>query len=507
MSNAYYITTPIYYVNDVPHIGHAYTTISADILARFKRLEGVSVKFLTGTDEHGQKVEKAAAAKGVSPQAFVDEVSGSFRDLIKTINATPDRFIRTTDPDHRKAAQALWLALQEKGYIYKSTYAGWYAVRDESYYSEDELVNGHAPTGAPVEWVEEPSYFFKLSALEKPLLDYYEAHPDFIMPESRRNEVIQFVKGGLRDLAISRSTFKWGIPVPGDEEHVMYVWVEALVNYITALGYPCVEEKPFKDFWSQTVHIMGKDIIRFHGVYWPALLMAAGLPLPRRIVGHGWWTNEGQKISKSLGNVIDPVELVDRFGADAVRYFLVRQIPFGNDGDFSMEAFTRRVNSDLANDFGNLAQRVLSFIQKHAEGKIPARGALTEEDQALLQGVKSVPAALKPLVDNQALSHICDVLWAQVGAANRYVDAQAPWGLRKTDPERMKTVLSVLVEVIRDLAILVSPIVPQGSSQICHQLGLPEDVPLSFKTLDTPLLAGADLPLPSPAFPRIDYSH
>ena len=339
----YYVTTPIYYVNDKPHIGHAYTSIACDVLARFLRIDGAEVKFLSGTDEHGQKVEKSAAEKNVSPQELADENSEHFRELLKHLNISNDDFIRTTEERHKQGAQAFWKEIQKNGHIYLDKYSGWYSVRDEAYYQESELIDGKAPTGADVEWVEEPSYFFKLSAFEDKLLDLYEANPAFIAPESRRNEVISFVKSGLKDLSISRTTFKWGVPVPGDEDHVMYVWLDALTNYITALGYP------FKtDFWPANLHMVGKDILRFHAVYWPAFLMAAGVELPQRIFAHGWWTNEGQKISKSLGNVIDPFEIANEFGVDQIRYFLMREIPFGKDGDFSREKLITRINSDLA---------------------------------------------------------------------------------------------------------------------------------------------------------------
>ncbi len=371
MSEYFYITTPIYYVNDRPHIGHAYTSVACDVLARFMRLSGKKVHFLTGTDEHGQKVEKSAKAAGIAPKAFTDQVSQHFRDLAKTLQLSNDDFIRTTEPRHIKSAQAVWKRMQERGHIYLGSYAGWYAVRDEAYYQESELVDGKAPTGADVEWVEEPSYFFDLSKWQDKLLKFYDDNPDFILPAGRRNEVISFVKGGLKDLSISRTTFSWGIPVPGDENHIMYVWLDALVNYMSALGYPDADAALYKQFWPASLHMVGKDILRFHAVYWPAFLMAADLPIPKRVFAHGWWTNEGQKISKSLGNVIDPHELIAQYGLDQLRYFLLREVPFGNDGDFSRERIKIVINSELANNIGNLAQRTLAMIQKNCAGSVP----------------------------------------------------------------------------------------------------------------------------------------
>ncbi|MFQ5959591.1 MAG: class I tRNA ligase family protein, partial [Alphaproteobacteria bacterium] len=357
----FYVTTPIYYVNDSPHIGHAYTSLACDALARFMRLDGREVKFLTGTDEHGQKVEKAATAAAESPQAFVDRMSRQFSDLSTPMAFTNDDFIRTTEARHVASVQQLWRELVKRDEIYLDKYAGWYSVRDEAFYAESELVDGKAPTGAPVEWVEEPSYFFRLSAWQERLLAFYDANPGFVGPETRRNEVVSFVKGGLTDLSVSRTSFRWGVPVPDDPDHVMYVWIDALTNYITAVGYPDTAHAEYRRFWPADLHMVGKDILRFHAVYWPAFLMAAELDPPRRVFAHGWWTNEGQKISKSLGNIIDPLALVARYGLDQVRYFLLREVPFGNDGDFSHRAMVSRMNDDLANDFGNLVQRVLSM--------------------------------------------------------------------------------------------------------------------------------------------------
>lgn len=501
--NAYYITTPIYYVNDIPHIGHAYTTLAADVLARFRRLQGCDVKFLTGTDEHGQKVEKAASAAGLSPQDFVDQVSERFRDLATRMNFSVDDFIRTTQERHKVTATALWNRLVEKGQIYVSTYAGWYAVRDEAYYQEKELINGKAPTGADVEWVEEPSYFFKLSAFQEPLLKYYAEHPEFISPESRRNEVIRFVEGGLRDLSVSRSSFAWGVPVPGDDKHIMYVWIEALSNYLTAIDYPNIEGEDFQKYWPTCVHLVGKDILRFHAVYWPAILMAADLPLPSKIFAHGWWTNEGEKISKSLGNVIDPVGLIEQFGLDPVRYFLMREVPFGLDGDFSLKAMITRINADLANDLGNLVQRVLSFIQKNANAETPKPDVLLMQDKAMLEKVKALPTLLNTYADQIMPHKMCEAIWECISSANRYIDSEQPWALKKTDVDRMNTVLWVLCEVIRHVGVACLALMPESATKILDQLAIPQS-DRNFEGLSRgPLEAGISLPPPQGVFPRI----
>jgi methionyl-tRNA synthetase len=502
----YYITTPIYYVNDVPHIGHAYTTLACDVLARFMRLDGRQVRFLTGTDEHGQKVAKSAEANGMEPQAFTDRVSQNFRALSATLNFSNDDFIRTTEERHTRACQALWKKLVESDNIYLGKYAGWYAVRDEAFYGENELSDGPggkkiAPSGAEVEWVEEPSYFFRLSAWQEPLLEHYARQPDFILPESRRNEVVSFVKSGLRDLSVSRTTFDWGVPVPDDPAHVMYVWIDALTNYITAVGYPEVESADFKRFWPADLHMVGKDILRFHAVYWPAFLMAAGMPVPKRVFAHGWWTNEGQKISKSLGNVIDPHDLVAKYGLDQVRYFLLREVPFGNDGDFSHRAMVGRMNSDLANDFGNLAQRVLSMIYKNCDAKVPQPGKLTAADQALLTPTHDLVKRLRTEYEQQAFHKALEATWELVGQANRYVDEHAPWALRKSDPPRMATVLYVLAETVRNLAILTQPVMPDAMARLLDQLAVPADK-RTFAALGEPLAPGTPLPQPQGVFPR-----
>jgi methionyl-tRNA synthetase len=499
---SYYVTTPIYYVNDAPHIGHAYTSVAADVLARFKRLDGYDVFFLTGTDEHGQKIERSAEKAGVSPKEYVDGFAEKFKALSTLLNLSDDHFIRTTSPAHHACAKAIWTRLVERGHIYKGHYAGWYAVRDEAFYNEKELVNGKAPTGADVEWVEEESYFFNLSQWQEPLLEFYANNPDFMGPQSRRNEVVKFVEGGLRDLSVSRSTFGWGVPVPGDEAHVMYVWLDALTNYLTALGFPDENAPLYKEHWPNVVHLVGKDILRFHAVYWPAFLMAAGITPPKRLFAHGWWTNEGQKISKSLGNTIDPHALVATYGLDQVRYFMMREIPFGGDGDFSDAAIRRRTNSDLANDFGNLSQRVLSFVAKHAGAVVPTPGDLHPEDKALLAQIEPFLKETRAAIDQQALSRYCEILWTGIAEANRYVDAVAPWSLRKTDTARMETVLYVLMEVLRRIAILAQPITPGACAKILDQLSVPEDR-RSFAFLDKALTPGVALPTPEGVFPRL----
>ena len=502
----YYITTPIYYVNDSPHIGHAYTTVACDVLARFMRLDGHDVMFLTGTDEHGQKVANSAEAAGTDPQAFTDRVSRRFRDLWPTLNISHDDFIRTTEPRHQVSCKAIWRKLVESGDIYLGKYAGWYAVRDEAFYTESELSDGPdgkkiGPSGAEVAWVEEESYFFKLSAWRDRLLDFYEKNPDFIGPDTRRNEVISFVKGGLKDLSVSRATFGWGVPVPDDERHVMYVWLDALTNYISALGYPDEGGERFRTYWPADLHMVGKDILRFHAVYWPAFLMSAGIATPKRVYAHGWWTNEGRKMSKSLNNALYPDDLVGRYGLDQVRYFLLREVPFGNDGDFSQRAMIGRMNNDLANDFGNLAQRVLSMIAKNCGGAVPAPGALGAADEALLGMAKALPAKLREEFGRQAFNRGLDAIWETVSAANRYVDEQAPWVLRKSDPPRMATVLYVLAEIIRHLAILTQPVTPDAMGAMLDQLAVPEDA-RDIAALATPLVSGSALPKPRGVFPR-----
>lgn len=508
--NSYYITTPIYYVNDKPHLGHVYTTVACDVLARFKRLDGFDVKFLTGTDEHGLKVHQAAAKAGIDPQAFTDQVSQNFRDLIDVMHYSNDDFIRTTEARHKKAAQALWSKLVETGDIYLDKYSGWYAVRDEAYYGEDELTDGPngtkiAPSGAECEWVEEESYFFRLSAWQDKLLELYKSNPGFIMPDSRRNEVISFVKGGLRDLSISRTNFDWGVPVPNDPKHVMYVWIDALTNYITAVGYPDVESEDFRKFWPADVHMVGKDILRFHAVYWPAFLMAAEIALPQRVFAHGWWTIEGQKMSKSLGNVIAPHDLVERYGVDASRYFMLREVPFGNDGNFSHENAINRINSDLANGLGNLAQRTLSMIYKNCDGAIPAPQEFTAEDKALLALAQDkMLGTLREELDIQRFHKAIELIMHVTNEANAYIDAQAPWTLKKEDLVRMRTVLYVLAETVRCLALVMQPFTPDSAAKMLDQLEIPEDQ-RQFNALSADYALKPDTAIEKPegVFPRI----
>jgi len=504
-SRTYYVTTPIYYVNDSPHIGHAYTTLACDVLARFKRLDGFDVKFLTGTDEHGQKVEKSALAAGIAPQEFTDRVSKNFRDLAGLMNYSNDDFIRTTEERHKIACQALWDRLVERGAIYLGGYEGWYSVRDEAFWGEDELQTAAdgskvAPTGAPVEWVKEPSYFFKLSEWGDKLLAFYEANPDFIGPSSRRNEVVSFVKGGLQDLSISRTSFTWGVKVPNDPAHIMYVWLDALTNYITALGFP-EQGGDYAKFWPADLHMVGKDIVRFHAVYWPAFLMAADLAPPKRVFAHGWWTNEGQKISKSLGNTIDPVKLIERYGLDQTRYFLLREVPFGNDGDFSHRAMVNRVNAELANGLGNLAQRSLSIIAKNCEGNLPVPGTFTEEDEALLGQAKALLGTVRTALDSQQFHDALEAIMVVVRAANGYIDVQAPWSLKKTDLVRMGTVLYVLAETVRRVALLLQPVMPDSIGRMLDQLAVPADK-RAFAHFDDALVGGTALPAPQGVFPR-----
>ena len=505
MKPKYYITTPIYYVNGAPHIGHAYTTIACDVMARFKRLDGFDVFFLTGTDEHGQKVEQAAASAGMSPQAFTDGTSDMFRAMTQRIGISNDDFIRTTEARHKASCAELWKRLVDRGEIYLGGYEGWYAVRDEAFYDEDELTTRPdgtkvAPSGAPVEWVVEPSYFFRLSAWQDRLLAFYDANPDFIAPNSRRNEVTSFVKSGLRDLSVSRTSFKWGIPVPGDPAHVMYVWMDALTNYITAAGFP--DENAVKwGFWPADLHMVGKDILRFHAVYWPAFLMAAGLAPPKRVFAHGWWTVGGEKMSKSLGNVLDPQELAETYGLDSLRYFLLREVPFGNDGTFSRKALISRLNVELANDLGNLAQRSLSLIARNCDGQLPVSGPRTPEDAEMLGMAEALTAAVRGQMDRQAFGEALEEIWRVIRAANAYIDRQAPWALRKTDPERMAHVLRVLADVIRTVATLLQPVMPQKTAAMLDQLGVPDDA-RDFAALATPLPAGTALPPPQGVFPR-----
>src|SRR3954447_23607579 len=505
MTQSFYITTPIYYVNGTPHIGHAYTSIATDVMARFKRLDGYDVFFLTGTDEHGQKVEQAAAAAGVDPQSFTDRVSADFRAMTDAMGVSYDDWIRTTKQRHKVSCAELWRRIARTGDIYLGHYEGWYAVRDEAFYDEAELTTRPdgtrvAPSGAPVEWVREPSYFFKLSAFQDRLLKLYEEQPDFVAPASRRAEVTSFVKGGLRDLSVSRTTFSWGIPVPDAPGHVMYVWLDALNNYVTACGFPD-ENAPRWHYWPADVHVVGKDIIRFHAVYWPAFLMSAGLPLPKRISSHGWWVVEGEKMSKSLGNVIEPRTLVEPYGLDQIRYFLLREKPFGGDGSMSHAAIVSRINVELANDLGNLAQRSLSLIARNCGGMLPARGPATEDDTALLTAANGLLDQVRAHIDRQAFHEALEEIWKVIRAGNGYIDRQAPWALNKTDKVRMAAMLRVLVDTIRVVATLLQPVMPGSMGRMLDQLGVPAGA-RSFAALAAPLTDGTALPPPQGVFPR-----
>lgn len=501
----FYITTPIYYVNDKPHIGHAYTSVACDVIARFMRLNGQEVKFLTGTDEHGQKVEKSAASAGIAPQLFVDKVSKSFKDMCKLMNISSDDFIRTTEERHKKTAQAIWQRMLDRGHIYLDSYSGWYAVRDEAYYQEAELVDGKAPSGAEVEWVEEPSYFFKLSEFQAPLLELYNQNKGFIAPDSRKNEVIKFVEGGLRDLSISRTTFSWGVPVPGDPKHVMYVWLDALTNYLSALDYAALPMgEQMQKFWPADVHMVGKDILRFHAVYWPAFLMAADLPLPGRIFAHGWWTVEGEKMSKTTGNVVAPGEMVEQFGLDQTRWFLMREMPFGNDGNFAREALITRTNAELANNIGNLVQRTLSMVYKNCDGKIPAHNwdVFDKEIQQLCYDSHDKHVGN---INNQRLHAECEEILLLANAANEYIDRMAPWALRKENPEKMQHVLYALTEMIRCISIYLQPFAPESASKFLDILGIPlSDRDFSFLIRERALVTGHEIQKPEPVFPRIE---
>ena len=473
--NNYYITTPIYYVNDIPHIGHAYTTLACDIIARYHKLKNENVYFLTGTDEHGQKVERAAKNNNISPQLFTDKMSQNFRDLTSFLNCSNNDFIRTTEGRHKKSVKYLWNLLLKNNQIYLDKYKGWYSVRDEAYYDEKELIKKDnkyfAPSGAEVDWIEEESYFFRLSKWQDKLLKFYEDNPNFVGPETRFNEVKNFVKNGLNDLSISRTTFEWGIKVPDNDKHVIYVWLDALQNYLSALEFPNTDSKLYKNFWPG-IHIVGKDILRFHSIYWPAFLMAAKLPPPKRVFSHGWWTNEGQKISKSLGNVIDPFKIIDEFGLDEIRYFLFSQVPFGEDGDFSNKAIITRINSDLANDYGNLIQRVCSFISNNCEGIVRNNFNFNDEDHQIFEKSNQVYLDYKNYMDNELIDKAIKSIFKLVSITNIYVDKQAPWKLKKINNERMDTVLSILIEMIKRITIMITPIMPKKSKLIFDILNM-----------------------------------
>ncbi len=492
MADPFYITTAISYPNGPPHIGHAYEAIAADVIARFQRSRGRDVRFQTGTDEHGLKMAQAARAEGAEPGEFSHKMSGLFQDMCDRLQISYDRFIRTSEPDHYRASQAIWTAMEEKGDLYLGRYEGWYSVRDEAFYEESELTDGEggeklSPQGTPVEWTAEESWFFRLSAYGEKLLDHYAANPEFIRPDSRRNEVLRFVEGGLSDLSISRTSFDWGVPVPGSDGHVMYVWLDALTNYITGLGYP-EETELWSRYWPADVHLIGKDVVRFHAVYWPAFLMSAGIELPRQVYGHGFLLSRGEKMSKSIGNVVDPLVLADSFGVDALRYFLMREVSFGQDGSYSAQAIVARVNAELANSFGNLAQRTLSMIFKNLDGVIPAAGEQAEDSELLSQVDRAV-ADLDAKFEDFAFSGGLEAWMAAVFACNAYVDTTAPWALRKSDPKRMGEVLGTLVAAIRRLAQAVVPVIPGSAQQLVD-------------VIDAGLQAPIEQPIP--LFPRLE---
>lgn len=466
MSKTAYITTPIYYPSGNPHLGSAYTSTACDVWARFKRLDGFDTMFLTGTDEHGLKIQRSAEKAGLDTQEYLDGINEKFREITPIMNLSNDDFIRTTEKRHKDIAQKMWQTLEEKGYIYKDTYAGWYSVSDETYYTEDQLVDGKSPdSGHDVEWVEEESYFFKMSAFEDKLLKLYEENPDFIQPASRRNEVISFVKNGLSDVSISRTTFNWGVPVPGDDTHVMYVWVDALTNYLSALGWPDGEKMKY---WP-AVHVVGKDILRFHAIIWPAMLLAADVQLPKMIYAHGWWTSEGKKMSKSFGNVIDPKDVTDTYGTDQIRYFILREISFGSDGDFSKDRLIERINSDLANSLGNLFQRVLSMVAKNI-GHVPKLDNLTDADKAYIANFENIVSDVRNEIEGLQFHKALERIWQAIYSANQYMDAQEPWVLRKTDAVRMQTVLRVLMESFKYLTALIKPFMPESAEKFEGQL-------------------------------------
>ena len=475
--NNFYITTPIYYPSGNPHMGHAYSSIVADVFARFKRLEGKNVFFLTGTDEHGLKIQREAEKKNKDTNVFCDEVSSKFKTLAEKLNLSIDDFIRTSEPRHHKAVKAIWNKLLESGDIYLSKYAGWYSVSDEAYYTEDEIITKDGKkiaqtSGSSVDWLEEESFFFRLSNWEKKLLDHYKNNPNFISPKSRNNEITQFVKSGLNDLSVSRTSFKWGIQVPNNNKHIVYVWLDALTNYISALNFPDTENKLYKDFWPANVHIIGKDILRFHAVYWPAFLMAAKLPLPLKIYGHGWILSGDKKMSKSIGNILDPLEIIKKYGVDQLRYYLIKEVSLGNDGNVSMENLKNCINNDLANNFGNLCQRVFSFIEKNCSGKLPIPKKLENIDLDLINNLTNKVNELVKDMDKQDLNNYVKKVVEFSFNANKYFNDLEPWSLKKTNVDRMNAILYTIVTQIKNISILLSPIIPISSEKIFDIMNL-----------------------------------
>ena len=477
MDKNFYITTPIYYPSGKPHMGHAYSSIIADIFARFKRLEGYNVLFLTGTDEHGLKIQREAEKNKKKPQQFCDEISKKFKDLTKILNLSNNDFIRTTEKRHFKSVTEIWNRLVESGDIYLDKYSGWYSVSDEAYYDEDEIeeVNGKKvskTSGSSVDWVEEESYFFKLSSWSKELLKHYKSNKDFILPLSRRNEVINFVEKGLKDLSVSRTSFSWGIPVPKNKDHVIYVWLDALTNYISALNFPDVKDENFKKFWPADIHIIGKDILRFHAIFWPAFLLAAKLPLPKKVFGHGWILSDDKKMSKSLGNILDPIEIINNYGIDQLRYYLVKEVSLGNDGSISMENLQNCINNDLANNYGNLCQRVFAFIKKNCSNKIPDAKELKENDKKLLNELKDEIPNLKELINKQSLNEFIKVVVGYSFDANKYFNDSEPWTVKKTDIKRMEVILFTVCEQIKNISILLNSIIPIATEKVLNTMNI-----------------------------------
>jgi len=514
MATPFYITTAISYPNGRPHIGHAYEVIATDAIARFQRLSGRDVFFLTGTDEHGLKMVQTARGEGMEARALADRNHQYFKEMDDALSISYDRFIRTTEPAHHEASRALWRAMAANGDIYQGRYEGWYSIRDEAFYDEKELVAGEdgtrlSPQGTPVEWTVEDSWFFRLSAWQDRLLAYYDAHPGFIRPETRRNEIVRFVEGGLSDLSISRASFDWGVKVPGDEAHVMYVWVDALTNYLTGIGYP-EKTKEYERYWPADLHIIGKDVVRFHTVYWPAFLMSAGLPVPECVFGHGFVLNRGEKMSKSVGNVVDPIELAALYGVDRMRYFLLREVSFGHDGSYSHEAIVTRTNADLANSFGNLAQRVLSMIHKNLGGVLPDSPTPDAADLALAGEVaRECRVELPRHFEELSMERGIEAWMRGVFACNQYVDSQAPWALRKTDPERMKTVLATLFIAIRELAVAITPVIPDATARLLDSMGVAAQERTYAALADEGwyrrlAASGFRLAAPVPIFPRLE---
>jgi methionyl-tRNA synthetase len=504
----FYITTAIAYPNGPPHIGHAYEAIATDAIARFARLDGRDVFFLTGTDEHGIKMLQTAAKEQLTPRQLVERNVPRFQAMVRKFNCSNDDFIRTTEPRHYRSSEAIWQRMAEAGDIYLDNYSGWYSVRDEAYYDEsetrlDEKGQRVGPQGTPVEWVEEESYFFKLSAFTDRLLDLYKRNPDFVLPRERFNEVVSFVRGGLRDLSLSRTTFDWGIKVPGNPKHIMYVWVDALTNYITAVGYPDTNSEKFCKYWPADLHVIGKDIVRFHAVYWPAFLMSAAIEVPRRIFSHGFLFNRGVKMSKSVGNVIDPFALADAYGVDQLRYFLLREVPFGQDGNYSHEAIVNRINADLANDLGNLAQRSLTMVARAFGGVLPKPQAFSAADRTILNAAGAMVGTAREAMATQQLHQVLNAVWAVVADANRYFAGEAPWALAKTDPARQGTILYVTAEVLRQIAILALPFMPDAAGQLLDLLAVAADERVfSFLGGGHRIAAESKLPPPAPVFPR-----